>query len=174
MVDRDHINLKLKEKIYLGGDGAPKGMFWGNLMAPQQKLLKIWILRAFKLMIFAKYDIQALYNYILGSKKYFEGSGGPPRGLQGVVFGVIWWRRNQNYWKSGFWEHLSLLFLLNIMYRHYTNMYWVVKHILRGQGAPRGPQGVVFGVIWWWRSHRYWKSLFWEHLGLLLFIKIVN
>ena len=89
MVDRDHINLKLKKKIYLGGEGAPKGLFWGNLMAPQQKLLKIWILRAFKLMIFAKYDVQALYNYILGSKKYFEGSGGPTRGLQGVVFGVI-------------------------------------------------------------------------------------
>ena len=39
-------------RYILRGQGAPRELFWGNLMAPQQKTLKILILRVLKLILF--------------------------------------------------------------------------------------------------------------------------
>ena len=75
--------MKLEKKIHLGGQGVPRGLFWGDFMARRLKSLKIMILRAFKLISLVRMVHRDQTNMKLEKKNTFGGSGGP----QGTILG---------------------------------------------------------------------------------------
>ena len=63
--DKPKTKQKKKKKKHFGGEGAPKGLVWGDLMAPQPKFLKTWILRSFKLFFVANYDVDVVVDFLM-------------------------------------------------------------------------------------------------------------